>query len=170
MGTHEVRLGNPHILHIGDSGEPVAEMINYLIKTQGRRRREQIVVQDTAFLSRHTQHGWFHASHCPPLRFEAGTVFAPWLYRYPEFSTLAHCMKGSDPLSTQPSIDATWIPWHNAPPPPLGTARHGTSPPKPPLWDTDTCARPAPSGTKQKCKAKVKEESSSVTCHRCLSL
>ena len=35
----------------------------------------------------------------------------------------------------------------------------------PPLWDTDACARPVPSGTKQKCKAKVKEKSSSVTCH-----
>ena len=39
-----------------------------------------------------------------------------------------------------------------------------------PLWDTDACARPIPSGTKQKCKAKVKEKSSSVTCHRRLSL
>ena len=38
-----------------------------------------------------------------------------------------------------------------------------------PLWDTDACARPVPSGTKQKCKAKVKEKSSSVTCHRHLS-
>ena len=36
-------------------------------------------------------------------------------------------------------------------------------PPRPALWDTDACARPAPRGTKQKCKAKVKEESSSVT-------
>jgi hypothetical protein len=40
----------------------------------------------------------------------------------------------------------------------------------PPLWDTDACARPALFSTKQKCKAKVKEESSSVTCHRRLSL
>ena len=47
-----------------------------------------------------------------------------------------------------------------------------TAPPPPPpaLWDTDACARPVPSGTKQKCKAKVKEKSSSVTCHRRLSL
>ena len=39
-----------------------------------------------------------------------------------------------------------------------------------PLWDTDACPRPVPSGRKQKCKAKVKEKSSSVTCHRHLSL
>ena len=38
------------------------------------------------------------------------------------------------------------------------------------LWDTDACARPVPSGTKQKCKAKVEEKSSSVTCHGRLSL
>ena len=38
------------------------------------------------------------------------------------------------------------------------------------LWVTDACARAVPSGTKQKCKAKVKEKSSSVTCHRRLSL
>ena len=36
--------------------------------------------------------------------------------------------------------------------------------------DTDACARPVPSGTKQKCKAKGKEESPSVTCHGRLSL
>ena len=42
--------------------------------------------------------------------------------------------------------------------------------PPPPPWDTGACARPVPSGTKQKCKAKVKEESSSVTCHRRVSL
>ena len=61
---------------------------------------------------------------------------------------------------------------------PLGARRSGTDHPRnagasvnpPPLWDTDACARPVPSGTKQKCKAKVKEESSSVTCHRRLSL
>ena len=45
-----------------------------------------------------------------------------------------------------------------------------TTHPQTPLWDTDACARPVPSGTKQKCKAKVKEKSSSVTCHRRLSL
>ena len=45
-----------------------------------------------------------------------------------------------------------------------------SSPPPLPLWDTDACARPALFSTKQKCKAKVKEESSSVTCHRRLSL
>ena len=39
-----------------------------------------------------------------------------------------------------------------------------------PLRDTDACARPLPSGTEQKCKAKVKEQSSSETCHRRLSL
>ena len=38
------------------------------------------------------------------------------------------------------------------------------------LWVTHACARAVPSGTKQKCKAKVNEKSSSVTCHRCLSL
>ena len=35
-----------------------------------------------------------------------------------------------------------------------------------PLWDTDACARPALFRTKQKCKAKVEERSSSVTCYR----
>ena len=46
------------------------------------------------------------------------------------------------------------------------------APPPPPraLWDTHACARPVPSGTEQKCKAKVKETSSSVACHRRLSL
>ena len=35
-------------------------------------------------------------------------------------------------------------------------------PPSLPLWDTDACARSVPFSTKQKCKAKVKETSSSV--------
>ena len=51
------------------------------------------------------------------------------------------------------------LPTYRAPPPP-----------PPGLWDTDACARPVPSGTEQKCKAKVKEKGSSVTCHRRLSL
>ena len=48
-------------------------------------------------------------------------------------------------------------------PPPL-------RPPPPGLWDTDACARPALFRTKQECKAKVEERSSSVTCHGRLSL
>ena len=36
-------------------------------------------------------------------------------------------------------------------------------PPPPPLWDTDACARPVPSGTKQKCRAKVKSQAPCVT-------
>ena len=42
-------------------------------------------------------------------------------------------------------------------------------PPPPSLWDTDACTRPALFRTKQRCKAKVEEKSSSVTCHRRLS-
>ena len=53
-------------------------------------------------------------------------------------------------------------------PPGEGRGRGGV-PCTTPLWDTDACARPVPSGTKQKCKAKVKEESS-LQCHRRLSL
>ena len=41
--------------------------------------------------------------------------------------------------------------------------------PPPPLWATDACARPVLFSTKQKCKGKVKKESFSVTCRRCLS-
>ena len=56
----------------------------------------------------------------------------------------------------------------------LDTQGRGTPPlahgKPPPLWDTDACARPVPFSTKQKCKAKVKEKSSSVTCDRRLSL
>ena len=33
-------------------------------------------------------------------------------------------------------------------------------------WDTDVCARPIPSGTEQRCKAKAKAQCSSVTCRR----
>ena len=46
---------------------------------------------------------------------------------------------------------------------------HNTNPP-PRLWDTDACARPVLFSTRQRCKAKVEEKSSSVTCHRRLSL
>ena len=44
------------------------------------------------------------------------------------------------------------------------------TPPPLPLWDTDVCARPALFRTKQECKAKVEERSSSVTRHGRLSL
>ena len=49
------------------------------------------------------------------------------------------------------------------------TPNNSLQPPPPPR-DTDACARPALFSTKQKCKAKVKEESSSVTCHGRLPL
>ena len=46
-------------------------------------------------------------------------------------------------------------------------------PPRPspaPLWDTDACARRCRSAPSRSAKPKSKKKSSSVTCHRCLSL
>ena len=59
------------------------------------------------------------------------------------------------------------------PPPPMhpwggreGESRGEGGGVQPPLWDADACARPVPSGTKQKCRAKAKEKSSPVTRHK----